>query len=109
VEIRDVKAGVIKKVHVERTIGYMAKAAKTPTPKNSIPPIWNMLEMLRDHYNRGLAEIAKMLGVPKGDLEFLHEIANMKDLDLRHATAGQTRAVRPEEVQRVLRIGMAVV
>jgi hypothetical protein len=68
-----------------------------------------MLEMLRDHYTKGLAEIAKLLVVPKADLEFLHDIANKKDLDVRHATAGQPRPVSAEELQRALGVGKAIV
>ncbi len=68
-----------------------------------------MLEMLRAHYTRGYSGLADLLQVPKEDLEFVNDIANKKDLDVRHAEPGTPRAVQPDELQRVLLVGKAIV
>lgn len=110
VSVRDVKAGVITILHVSRAIGYYRQAtATTPTPKRSIPLIWNMLELLRDHYTRGNSQLAELLGLPKADLEFVQRIANKKDLDVRHTEPGQPRAVTQSELDRAVAIGGAMV
>lgn len=109
VRLRDVKVSVMRLLHVERAIGYYRKAtAGAPTAK-SIPAIWKMQEMLREHYNRGDAGLAQLLGVSKGDMEFLDRLANTKELDVRHTTAGKPSSVLPNELQRVLGIGKALV
>jgi hypothetical protein len=110
VRSRERKAAVMKLVHVERAIGYFRKATDgVPLPKVAVPALWNMIEMLRDHYTKGYAQLAAMLDVPKDDLEFLNTLANNKALDLRHATSGGPTAVTPAEVQRARAIGKAVV
>jgi len=110
VVLRDLKAGAMKLLHVDRAIGYYRQAtAATPTPEKSIPPIWKMLEMLREHYTKGTAGLAVLLGVPKDDLEFVQAIANKKDLNVRHTTTGLPRAVNPSELARVIATGEALV
>jgi hypothetical protein len=108
--VREIKEVLLQTLHVSRAIGYYKKATGgTPTPKTSIPVLWNLVEMLREHFNRGTSTLATLLSLPKEDLEFLDALANNRDLDLRHTTSGQPKPVEPAELQRALAIGKAVV
>ena len=107
---RTTKGVVLQMLHVDRAIGYYRKATQAiPIPKVCIPALWNMMEMLREHYNKGTATLASMLHLPKDDLEFLNTLANNRDLDLRHTTTGLPKPVEPAELQRALAIGKTVV
>ena len=65
--------------------------------------------MLRERFNKGTSTLATMLSMPKEDLEFLGVLANNRELDLRHTTAGQPKLVEPAELERALAVGKAVV
>jgi hypothetical protein len=107
---RAAKEAVLGMLHVDRVIGkYRMATNGTPVAKVAIPALWNMNELLREHYTKGTSTLASMLGVPKADLEFLDLLANNRDLDLRHTTTGQPKPVEPAELQRALAIGRAVV
>jgi len=107
---RATKEAVLGMLHVDRVIGkYRMATNGTPVAKASVPALWSMTELLREHYNKGTATLAAMLRLPKDDLEFLDTLANNRDLDLRHTTSGQPKPVEPAELQRALAIGKAVV
>lgn len=107
---RERKEAVLAKLHVDRVIGkYRIATNGTPVAKVSVPALWSMTELLREHYNKGTATLAAMLNLPREDLEFIDALANNRDLDLRHTTGGQPKPVEPGELQRALAIGRAVV
>lgn len=107
---RELKDGVLRTLHVERAIGYYRAATRAvPTPKKAIPPLWNLIEMLREHYNKGTSGLATILGLPKEDLEFLDTLANKRELDLRHTTSGELQPVLESELRRALDIGKRLV
>ena len=108
--VRERKVGVLGMLHIDRIIGKYRKATDgTPVAKVSVPALWSMTELMREHYNKGTATLASMLKLPKEDLEFLDTLANNRDLDLRHTTGGQPKPVEAAELQRALAIGKAVV
>jgi hypothetical protein len=108
--VGETKAQILAEVHVNRAIGYYKKATKgTPTPKKSIPPIWEMLEMLRGHYNKGYSGLAQLLQISKDDLEFVNHLANDKELDIRYAGPGRPHRVTEPQLLRILATGKAIV
>ena len=88
--MRDTKRKVLDNVHVKRGWSYV-KAAKVAnaSPTAMMTSLYKMVEMLEEYFGTGEQGLPDALGIEMAPIKRIKRLANKKQLDIRHATAGE--------------------
>ncbi len=100
-ELADVKASVMKRVDMQRAIGYYENGTSATRPiKQAMVDLYKLVELLEGYFGGSEDKLASRLDVPKTLFKHIKKLANQRQLDFRHATSGETEGADVKEVEQ---------
>jgi hypothetical protein len=105
-----IKVDVFKTTEVRRALNYWREATGPgATPKRAMFALHSTLEMLTGYFGTGRSEVAQTLGVSHKSMNRIAELANRRTLNLRHTMEGDPDDIDPDEYNRILSDGHAII